>query len=98
MKIKEWKEKNISPGKATIKKYLLSVQNNMCAHCGIITWNNKKIILEIEHKDGNPENNNINNLELICPNCHSQTPTYKGKNMGNGRYKRRERYKNNKSY
>ena len=68
----------------------------MC--CGITEWNNKKIVLELEHKDGNSENNDLVNLELLCPNCHSQTPTYKAKNKGKGRHSRRERYKDGKSY
>jgi hypothetical protein len=53
---------------------------------------------ELEHKDGNSENNDPENLEWICPNCHSQTDTYKGKNFGNGRHKRKLRYQEGKSY
>ena len=40
--------------------------------------------LELDHTDGNPLNNQLDNLRLICPNCHAQTETYKGKNMGSG--------------
>ena len=48
-----------------------------CRSCGIgDTWNSKPIVLQIEHKDGDPYNNVIGNLEFLCPNCHSQTPTY----------------------
>ena len=43
-------------------------------------------------------NNTVNNIELLCPNCHAQTPTYKGKNKGNGRYSRKLRYQEGKSY
>ena len=49
--------------------------------------------LELEHIDGNAYNNSESNLSLLCPNCHSQTPTYKAKNKGNGRVERRERAK-----
>jgi hypothetical protein len=82
------------------KKYLIHKYGEKCMECG---WDkvNKysgKIPIEIEHIDGNSENNDLKNLKLLCPNCHSLTPTYKGLNAGNGRYKRRERYKNNKSY
>ena len=52
----------------------------------------------IDHIDGNSENNNLSNLRVICPNCDSLTPTYKGLNKGNGRAYRRERYKEGKSY
>jgi predicted HNH restriction endonuclease len=55
-------------------------------------------VLELEHKDGNGENNDLKNICLLCPNCHSQTATYKNKNKGNGRHYRRKRYSEGKSY
>ena len=55
-------------------------------------------MLELEHKNGNSNDNSLENVCLVCPNCHSQTPTYKGRNKGNGRYMRRERYRDGKSY
>jgi len=48
-----------------------------CNRCGIINWNNENITLEIEHKDGDNWNNKKDNLELLCPNCHSQTSTFR---------------------
>jgi len=54
-----------------------------CDECGLgTTWNNKPLVLHLDHKDGNPTNNNLSNLHLLCPNCHSQTPTYTGRNIG----------------
>lgn len=82
----------------TLKKYLVQQLNNTCSCCGITEWNNKPIVLELEHIDGNSSNNDIENLTLLCPNCHSQTPTYKSKNIGNGRHYRRIRYAENKSF
>ncbi len=41
--------------------------------------------LEIDHIDGNSDNNSEENLRLVCPNCHSLTSTYCGTNRGNGR-------------
>ena len=67
-----------------IKSYLQEVKN-CCWECGLSTWNGKPITLEVEHVDGNGYNHNVNNLKLLCPNCHSQTPTYKAKNKGRGR-------------
>lgn len=96
--ISNWLSGNIKLGNSKIKKYLTTISGYKCATCGISKWNNKKIVLELEHKDGNSENNEINNLCLICPNCHSQTDTYKGRNKGNGRHYRRIRYNTNKSY
>ena len=47
------------------------------------------IPIQLEHKDGNSENHNLNNLELLCPNHHSLTPTFGILNKGNGRERRR---------
>ena len=61
-----------------------------CEVCGISEWNKQEIKLECDHIDGNHRNNHITNLRLICPNCHSQTHTYKAKNKGQGRPHRRK--------
>jgi hypothetical protein len=53
---------------------------NKCAICSLDTWNNRKINLELDHIDGNRTNHERNNLRLLCPNCHSQTDTYRSKN------------------
>jgi Zn finger protein HypA/HybF involved in hydrogenase expression len=82
----------------TLKRFLIKEHGNKCWTCGITEWNNKSIVMELEHIDGNSENNSLDNLSLICPNCHSQTPTYKGKNRGSGRHSRRLRYAEGKSY
>jgi hypothetical protein len=95
-KIRIWKETG-KLSKGPVKRYL-SEQKNGCWECGITEWNGKPIVLELEHKDGNSQNNSEDNLSLLCPNCHSQTDTYKGKNVGKGRYSRRIRYAEGKSY
>ena len=51
-----------------------------CMCCGNSTWNKKPIPLELHHVDGNNHNNNLNNLQLLCPNCHAQTNNYRAKN------------------
>ena len=74
-----------------IKRYLFEKYSNKCAECSwskINTYSGK-IPLEVEHIDGNYENNKEDNLTLLCPNCHSLTPTYKFLNAGNGRKHRR---------
>ena len=80
--------------------YLIAKSNNRCSLCG---WGEKNphsntYPLVIDHIDGNAENNHPDNLRVLCPNCDSLTSTYKSLNKGNGRAKRRQRYKDGKSY
>lgn len=65
-----------------IKKRLLDMGwKDECAICGVGSeWNGKPLTLQLEHKDGDHSNNEISNLEILCPNCHSQTDTHSGKN------------------
>ena len=72
--------KNIQTNK--IRKKLLSegLKQHVCECCGNIVWCGKPIPLEVHHKDGDKTNNKLDNLELLCPNCHAQTDTYRGKN------------------
>lgn len=75
----------------TLRRYLLFKYGEKCWNCGITEWNNKKIQFELEHIDGNSMNQELYNLSILCPNCHSQTDTYKSKNRGNGRSSRRKK-------
>jgi hypothetical protein len=83
-----------------IRRYLFIKYDNKCTKCGWSVKNEytNNFPLEVEHIDGDSENNKEDNLTLLCPNCHSLTKTYKGANKGYGRYNRRERYKNGQSY
>jgi len=89
--IKEWKQDLHDGRKGKLQtsghlhRYILEKQDNKCALCEIDTWCNNPIKLELDHIDGDSTNNKETNLRCICPNCHSQTPTYKAKNKGNGR-------------
>lgn len=62
-----------------------------CEECGINSWMGKDITLQLEHIDGNHSNNNLNNLKILCPNCHSQTSTFAGRNVDHSDAKRRKR-------
>jgi len=66
---------------------ILYEQENKCNHCGLDKWLGKDIILELEHKDGNNKNNVRDNLEMICPNCHSLTQTWRGRNKKERRHR-----------
>lgn len=57
-----------------------------CNICGICSWNETKISLEIDHIDGDNFNNKKENLRFLCPNCHSQTDNYKGKRRQDKKY------------
>lgn len=64
----------------SIRKRVILEQNNCCNRCGICEWLNLPITLELEHIDGNRQNNSRENLEALCPNCHSMTDTWRGRN------------------
>jgi 5-methylcytosine-specific restriction endonuclease McrA len=64
------------------KNFIIRSQGRKCAICLNNTWQNLPIPIELDHIDGNSSNNNLNNLRLLCPNCHAQTETYRGKNIG----------------
>ncbi len=66
-------------GKGPHKKLLIKERGHRCERCGLTEWLGVPITLELEHKDGNHYNNVKTNLELLCPNCHSQTPTWRRK-------------------
>lgn len=51
-------------------------KENKCEKCGIKEWMGEKISLELHHIDGNRGNNCIENLSILCPNCHSLTPNH----------------------
>ena len=52
----------------------------ICEQCNLKEWLGKPISLELHHKDGDRDNNNLSNLSILCPNCHAQTNNYRGKN------------------
>ena len=70
---------------ATIRKYLIRKHGNNCMICGQSgdNWNDKPITLIVDHIDGKSNNNMLDNLRIVCPNCDCQLPTYKAKNKGN---------------
>lgn len=66
-----------------IKKRLLreGLKKPICESCSQDEyWNGKTLTFELDHEDGDRTNNRIENLKIICPNCHSTTPTWRGRN------------------
>lgn len=64
--------------KVILKNSLKNYKCNVCGNEGI--WNNQKLTLQLEHINGINNDNRLENLTFLCPNCHSQTETYCGKN------------------
>ena len=56
-------------------------KSHECEECGISEWNGKAISLELDHVSGIRSDNSLENLKLLCPNCHSQTHTFRGRNI-----------------
>lgn len=100
--IARWKSKSVSGSRGIVTKnishylkhYLIEKFGEKCPLCG---WHKKNSVtnvvpLEIDHIDGNSENNCESNLRLICPNCHSLSPNFRNLNKGKGRLWRTAKY------
>jgi 5-methylcytosine-specific restriction endonuclease McrA len=58
------------------------IEDGKCERCGISTWRGAPLTTALHHINGDRYDNRIENLELLCPNCHSQTDTFGGRNGG----------------
>lgn len=69
-----------------IRKILTDIRGYKCECCGIEDWQGNAIVLQVDHINGDPYNDDPKNLRLLCPNCHSQTDSFAGANVGKGRW------------
>jgi len=74
-----------------LKKKLIKygILENLCFECGINEWNGKELVCHLDHINGISNDNRLENLRILCPNCHSQTITYANKNRKGGKKKRK---------
>jgi 5-methylcytosine-specific restriction endonuclease McrA len=69
--------------RAHVKKRLMGAGplKNQCSECGISVWRERPLSMHLDHINGIRDDHRIENLRMLCPNCHSQTETYGGRNM-----------------
>ena len=68
-------------GKLKKRLFESNLKKEQCEICGRTEWNGQKIPLELHHINGDNTDNRINNIQIICPNCHALTNNYRGKNI-----------------
>ena len=68
-----------------IRIALIALYGYRCSCCSTSEWEGEPVPLHVDHKNGDASDNSPENLRLLCPNCHAQTPTHKAKNKGKGR-------------
>lgn len=68
--------------RSAVRRRLLQegILQNVCSICGLREWLDKPIAMHIDHINGIGTDHRLDNLRMLCPNCHSQTPTYAGRN------------------
>ena len=72
-----------SKSRRTIKNHLLraGIIINRCDWCGLSEWRGRPLSIQIDHVNGIRDDHRLENLRMLCPNCHSQTDTFAGKNI-----------------
>lgn len=81
-KIEENKNNLSGVSTKTIRSYLKEKFGSICSICNTVMWQGKPVPLVMDHLDGDPYNNSLENIRLVCAMCDAQLPTYKGKTGG----------------
>jgi 5-methylcytosine-specific restriction endonuclease McrA len=71
-------EQDTPVSERSLRRYLVDTIGK-CMGCSITEWLSQPLVLEIHHIDGNDKHNKLSNVQLLCPNCHSLTPTHRNK-------------------
>jgi hypothetical protein len=71
-----------SVARCTVKRRLIQagILRNVCDECGISDWRGKPLSIQLDHRNGVRNDNRLENLRMLCPNCHSQTETFGARN------------------
>lgn len=83
MTLVEYLNKSVDIQSNKVRKKLLQegYKEHRCERCGLTEWLGQLIPLELHHIDGDKNNNTLENFQLLCPNCHAFTDSYRGKNI-----------------
>jgi Zn finger protein HypA/HybF involved in hydrogenase expression len=82
--------KNSNATNSSVRRIVVThdlLPHTECWECGLSEWLKGELVLELDHIDGDNKNNEIFNLRFLCPNCHSQTKTYRGRRINTGKTK-----------
>ena len=80
-------DSNYQSHKLKVRLLKEGIKENICERCGLKEWQEFPIPLELHHINGNNTDNRLENLVLLCPNCHALTESYRGKNKKQRRLK-----------
>lgn len=83
MNLIEYLDQSVDIQSNKVRKKLLQegYKDYQCERCGLSEWLGQPIPLELHHIDGDKNNNTLENFQLLCPNCHAFTDSYRGKNI-----------------